>query len=84
MRIASMTGLVIMDIETQCEAIHCSILANLSNEETKAKHGLVPCRGTSINTGKQNKELISLRHTQATRIEPIQNLPKPLAKSHRP
>ena len=33
-----MGELVTMDIETQCEAIQCSILANLLGKKIKTKH----------------------------------------------
>ena len=39
-----MGSLVIMDIETQCEAIQCSILArSVKEKKIKTKHVLIPC-----------------------------------------
>ena len=58
-----MGGLAIMDIETQCEAIQCSILAKfLQEKKIKTEHGLISCCGIWINIEKQNKELASLIH----------------------
>ena len=34
-------GLAIMDIETQCDVIQCSILAKFVKEKAKTKHGLI-------------------------------------------
>ena len=58
-----MGGLAIMDIETQCEAIECSILAKFIRKKNKTKHGLISCCGIRINIEKRTKELASLRHT---------------------
>ena len=41
-----------MDIEAQCEAIQCSILANLLRKKFKTKHVLISCYGLWINTEK--------------------------------
>ena len=58
-----MGGLATMDIEIQCEAIQCSILAKFIQEKNQSKTGLISYCGTRINIEKQFKELVSLRYT---------------------
>ena len=50
-----------MDIEAQCEAIQCSILAKLIKEKIKTKHGLMSYCCIWVNTEKRNKVLVSLK-----------------------
>ena len=56
-----MVGLVIKDIETQCEVMNCSILTTFIKEKSQNKTWVDLMLQLS---DQRNKELASLRHTE--------------------
>ena len=52
-----------MDIETQCEAIQCSILVKITKKKNQSKHGLISCCG-NLDQYRKSKQDVSNFKTQ--------------------